>query len=598
MATSGKKKPKKIPIELGTSVSSWAHEMEHNKIDSTHITYGCNTAKTFPSAPRAAYENIEDFSHIPDKPPFRIQLKNLPYLIESSQIEKFFEKLKITELNLGTKGIGQIEFNSRNDMIEAMKKNQDTLSGRTINIEVATYMPYDNRSNNYGKYQYQTDAPWKFQDTNNPSFNYENRSRDSNRRGSDYASSNRNSQRNYDTSYGSRNNLSNPNNSLHQQQTHVNRAPYTGSMSDYGKSTGFPPNSRFNESNSYTGRDNISADGEKKPAFNLSKLLAENPDDPTPIESKKYASIFGEAKPVDTASVEARIEAKLIQQERDKSLSKTSTTNEPPIIRGRNRLDSGSEKLMGRSASIGSFEHNHEEDNFIPANHRGNNYRQQYHNDPFLPPYGKLNNNPYISRNGPSYNSHTSSRGSETSDRKDSLTNDSAKYGLMSPPQSRHPPHYDNNQRYEPAKYQGARSMDCSDPKYLIRIPPSNTYGPLSNQRRQSADPRGASRNFYPSERHYENEEDQNYPTNGSGGMNRQRLPNNSSNKKRGGGNYSNQAFNSKDFVFRRNDDEVNGRSVSQQHTQQQTQQRREEERSDAPFYKNQFQTLDTLDDE
>ncbi|CAK9299049.1 unnamed protein product [Gordionus sp. m RMFG-2023] len=370
MATSGKKKPKKIPIELGTSVSSWAHEMEHNKIDSTHITYGCNTAKTFPSAPRAAYENIEDFSHIPDKPPFRIQLKNLPYLIESSQIEKFFEKLKITELNLGTKGIGQIEFNSRNDMIEAMKKNQDTLSGRTINIEVATYMPYDNRSNNYGKYQYQTDAPWKFQDTNNPSFNYENRSRDSNRRGSDYASSNRNSQRNYDTSYGSRNNLSNPNNSLHQQQTHVNRAPYTGSMSDYGKSTGFPPNSRFNESNSYTGRGqnrapsferppslfpkypnsnqnlppssqpapdgkkyNISADGEKKPAFNLSKLLAENPDDPTPIESKKYASIFGEAKPVDTASVEARIEAKLIQQERDKSLSKTSTTNEPPIIR-------------------------------------------------------------------------------------------------------------------------------------------------------------------------------------------------------------------------------------------------------------------------
>lgn len=120
-------------------VSSWAEECEddddHKKIEFIQL----------PTAPRAA--RILEDSSIPQDPPFYARVANLPFDTNEGELDEFFldNNIHVREMKLARddandrlRGFGLIEFEAREDLMDAIMMGDPTIRGRRIRLEVTT----------------------------------------------------------------------------------------------------------------------------------------------------------------------------------------------------------------------------------------------------------------------------------------------------------------------------------------------------------------------------------------------------------------------------------------------------------------------------
>lgn len=146
-------------------VSSWAEECEDDDERPSRPEF-----IELPTAPRAA--RILDDETIPHTGPFAARVSNLPFDASNEDIDEFFmdRDIRLKEMRLARddqndrlRGYGHIEFESRDDLINALMLPDAMISNRRIRIELASendqrdgrtvrkrydnYMPRDPTSN-------------------------------------------------------------------------------------------------------------------------------------------------------------------------------------------------------------------------------------------------------------------------------------------------------------------------------------------------------------------------------------------------------------------------------------------------------------------
>ncbi|CAF3952473.1 unnamed protein product [Rotaria sordida] len=93
-----------------------------------------------PTAPRSAVDI--DFSTVPNSPPFVIHVANLSFEIDDEGLRRIFADLKpkaarIMRDGIRSRGIGLVEFETRENLIEALKRTDKEIYGRKIRINVS-----------------------------------------------------------------------------------------------------------------------------------------------------------------------------------------------------------------------------------------------------------------------------------------------------------------------------------------------------------------------------------------------------------------------------------------------------------------------------
>lgn len=337
-----------------------------------------------PTAPRAARLLQDDC--VPANAPFVAYLSNLPYDVEDSEIERFFDTLNVVNIRLPrddgdsgkSRGYGYVEFEAREDLIDALSIPDPMINGRRIKIDLTS----DNdgqgrgnrRNNRYGNDSYNSgDRNTNWRDRQDGGFsggrdNYEGGRRNNNygnRRDRDPVSVDASEagswrtgdrpkysppaeRKQYDRPgrpdrdrFGGRrrNDFQGPpgEEDLPSERPKLNLKPRTLPMPELsfpkeeeipvifkGKPNGdveHPPKSLSVE------QDDI--DGSNEEHEDIDDIHEEhNGEDierPEKISSPKprgvpSAKVFGDAKPVDTAAKEREIEEKLAQRERDQKL--------------------------------------------------------------------------------------------------------------------------------------------------------------------------------------------------------------------------------------------------------------------------------------
>ncbi|XP_025068050.1 LOW QUALITY PROTEIN: eukaryotic translation initiation factor 4B [Alligator sinensis] len=98
-----------------------------------------------PTAPRAAREPNIDRSRLPRSPPYTAFLGNLPYDVSEESIKDFFRGLNISAVRLPReptnperlKGFGYAEFDDLDSMLSALSLNEESLGNRRIRVDIA-----------------------------------------------------------------------------------------------------------------------------------------------------------------------------------------------------------------------------------------------------------------------------------------------------------------------------------------------------------------------------------------------------------------------------------------------------------------------------
>ncbi|XP_062854033.1 eukaryotic translation initiation factor 4Bb isoform X2 [Trichomycterus rosablanca] len=98
-----------------------------------------------PTAPRAAREPNVDRSRLPRSPPYTAFLGNLPYDVSEESITNFFRGLAISAVRLPRepsnperlKGFGYAEFDDVESLLQALTLNEENLGNRRIRVDIA-----------------------------------------------------------------------------------------------------------------------------------------------------------------------------------------------------------------------------------------------------------------------------------------------------------------------------------------------------------------------------------------------------------------------------------------------------------------------------
>ena len=85
-----------------------------------------------PTAPRAARGSDIDDAKMPSGPPYTAYIANLPYDIEVEDVSKFFHGLSVKSVRLPReggdggrlRGFGYAEFETRQDLVDALTQNE------------------------------------------------------------------------------------------------------------------------------------------------------------------------------------------------------------------------------------------------------------------------------------------------------------------------------------------------------------------------------------------------------------------------------------------------------------------------------------------
>uniref|UniRef100_A0A8C2FCJ7 Eukaryotic translation initiation factor 4B n=1 Tax=Cyprinus carpio TaxID=7962 RepID=A0A8C2FCJ7_CYPCA len=141
------------PSYAPTKPTSWADEtddLEGDVTTSWHTEDDVYRAppidrSILPTAPRAAREPNIDRSRLPRSPPYTAFLGNLPYDVSEESIKNFFRGLSISAVRLPRepsnperlKGFGYAEFDDIESLLRALSLNEENLGNRRIRVDIA-----------------------------------------------------------------------------------------------------------------------------------------------------------------------------------------------------------------------------------------------------------------------------------------------------------------------------------------------------------------------------------------------------------------------------------------------------------------------------
>uniref|UniRef100_A0A673HXB8 Eukaryotic translation initiation factor 4B n=1 Tax=Sinocyclocheilus rhinocerous TaxID=307959 RepID=A0A673HXB8_9TELE len=141
------------PSYPSTKATSWADETDDLDGDvstSWHTVEDTYRAppidrSILPTAPRAAREPNIDRSRLPRSPPYTAFLGNLPYDVSEESIKDFFRGLAISAVRLPRepnnperlKGFGYAEFDDVESFFRALSLNEENLGNRRIRVDIA-----------------------------------------------------------------------------------------------------------------------------------------------------------------------------------------------------------------------------------------------------------------------------------------------------------------------------------------------------------------------------------------------------------------------------------------------------------------------------
>lgn len=344
---------------------SWADETDdlegdvsttwHSKDDDA---YGAPPIdhSVLPTAPQAAREPNIDRSRLPKSPPYTAFLGNLPYDVNEDSIKEFFRGLNISAVRLPhkpgkpnrLKGFGYAEFEDLDSLLSALSLNKKSLGNRRIRVDVADQAQDKDRDDrSFGRDRNRdsdkTDTDWRARpaadsfddypprrgdnsfgnkyrnryDSDRYRDGYRNGYRDGPRRDGGRDRYDHRGGRDYDRGYDSRIGSG-------------RRAFGSGYRRDDDyRGGGDRYEDRYNrrDDRSWNSRDDYSRDDYRRddrgppqrPKLNLKPRSTPKEDDSSAntSQSSRAASIFGGAKPVDTAAREREVEERL-QKEQEK----------------------------------------------------------------------------------------------------------------------------------------------------------------------------------------------------------------------------------------------------------------------------------------
>uniref|UniRef100_A0A671XHA8 Eukaryotic translation initiation factor 4B n=1 Tax=Sparus aurata TaxID=8175 RepID=A0A671XHA8_SPAAU len=141
------------PPSYPTKSTSWADEtddLEGDVSTSWHTEEDSFRAppidrSILPTAPRSAREPNIDRSRLPRSPPYTAFLGNLPYDVSEESIKDFFRGLAISAVRLPRepsnperlKGFGYAEFDDVDSLLRALSLNEENLGNRRIRVDIA-----------------------------------------------------------------------------------------------------------------------------------------------------------------------------------------------------------------------------------------------------------------------------------------------------------------------------------------------------------------------------------------------------------------------------------------------------------------------------
>ncbi|EHB09304.1 Eukaryotic translation initiation factor 4B [Heterocephalus glaber] len=309
-----------------------------------------------PTAPRAAREPNIDRSRLPKSPPYTAFLGNLPYDVTEDSIKEFFRGLNISAVRLPRepsnperlKGFGYAEFEDLDSLLSALSLNEESLGNRRIRVDVADQAQDKDRDDrSFGRDRNRdsdkTDTDWRarpatdsFDDypprRGDDSFGdkyrdrydsdrYRDGYRDGPRRDMDrYGGRDRyddRGSRDYDRGYDSRIGSGRRAFGSGYRRDDDYRGGGDRYEDRYDRRDDRPWGSRDDYSRDDYRRDDRGPP--QRPKLNLKPRSTPKEDDSSAStsQSSRAASIFGGAKPVDTAAREREVEERL-QKEQEK----------------------------------------------------------------------------------------------------------------------------------------------------------------------------------------------------------------------------------------------------------------------------------------
>uniref|UniRef100_A0A2K5D7Z2 Eukaryotic translation initiation factor 4B n=1 Tax=Aotus nancymaae TaxID=37293 RepID=A0A2K5D7Z2_AOTNA len=246
----------------------------------------------FPTAPWAAREPNIDRTCLPKSPPYTAFLGNLPYDVTEESIKEFFRGLNISAVRLPRepsnperlKGFGYAEFEDLDSLLSALSLNEESLGNRRIRVDVADQAQDKDRDDHSFVLDRNRDSDKTYTDW---------RARPATDSFDDYPP------RRGDDSFGDK------------YRDHYESDRYRDGQDD----------------RSWSSRDDYSRDDYRRddrglpqrPKLNLKPWSSPKEDDSSAStsQSSRAASIFGGAKPIDTAAREREVEERL-QKEQEK----------------------------------------------------------------------------------------------------------------------------------------------------------------------------------------------------------------------------------------------------------------------------------------
>ncbi|RUS82262.1 hypothetical protein EGW08_009973 [Elysia chlorotica] len=147
--------------------ANWATLTEPDDESDTVIKFD---RSVLPSAPKAAMGPKYSEEDIPRNGPYSAHLGNVSYDAQEHDLENFFGDLRIEQVRLITdngrpRGYAYVDFQTREDLIEALTYHEREFMGRPIRVDLATTKDQDSRGPSRDNYRSnepdRTDGDWR-----------------------------------------------------------------------------------------------------------------------------------------------------------------------------------------------------------------------------------------------------------------------------------------------------------------------------------------------------------------------------------------------------------------------------------------------------
>lgn len=146
MTSKKSKKGKTIPLTeyladepklVTVRTSNWAEIVEKEEAETRPIVIDIGG---LPSAPRSAVDI--DYSTVPNNPPFVAHVANLSFEINDENLRRIFGDLdpksaRIIRNGNRSRGLGLVEFETRENLIQALKRSEKEIYGRKMRVTVS-----------------------------------------------------------------------------------------------------------------------------------------------------------------------------------------------------------------------------------------------------------------------------------------------------------------------------------------------------------------------------------------------------------------------------------------------------------------------------